>query len=602
MVSAAALSFSHSSSRADSGVALYMADVPTVMVRGSTLQGDGGAYFVTNNTVTVGDGDAAQPTVFRAGVAVVATPNSVKSNPAAYVGSWTAGASQNSASFTNAQFDQQSTQGVNLSSFMYDQGNYGPAGLFNDAANVSMRGGRADTTGNASPAIVSTDNSAGQQAYGPLLQVQPSPQGAARISTLGTGSHGVITNLGSQTTLTAALISTAGALANGVHTSDNDVLNPTLVLPTPRPTLTTIDGGTIQVAGAGASAVMLSNSPNSAANGLAKVVLKGALAISNTTADSRGIAVDGNASVVDGSALSGATINAGGMGVAMQQGLGQSVILANTSVSNGSGPLFFAGKTGSSAQPSSLQLNAVTASAAAGNNLLQAEGPSTLNASASASTLTGNVQAHKTDGTLVNLSLLNATTLTGTIDPVNVLIDASSQWVMTGASSVNDSANNGLVRFTLPATPPALTLTASGAMTGAGTYALNTQLGDSSSPSDRIVLDGASASASGSNLLSISNAAGSGALTSGNGILVVETRNGATTAPASFALAGPVSVVNGATLYSYSLHQVGQNWYLQSTAGPAPMPRPVPAMDSLGLLLLAGGLALLAWQRQRRAG
>jgi outer membrane autotransporter protein len=98
-----------------------------------------------------------------------------------------------------------------------------------------------------------------------------------------------------------------------------------------------------------------------------------------------------------------------------------------------------------------------------------------------------------------------------------------------------------------------------------GTVALNTRLGSDGAPSDLLIINGGAAT--GTSALRIANAGGAGALTTGNGILVVDTLNGATTAPGAFALgsrlvAGP---------YQYALYRSsvdGSNaeaWYLRST-------------------------------------
>ncbi|MDR2238822.1 MAG: hypothetical protein LBE33_00070, partial [Zoogloeaceae bacterium] len=76
-----------------------------------------------------------------------------------------------------------------------------------------------------------------------------------------------------------------------------------------------------------------------------------------------------------------------------------------------------------------------------------------------------------------------------------------------------------------------------------GTVVLDTFLGTDGSPSDVLVIDGGTAS--GNTFLTIKNTnivagVGAGALTLGNGILVVDAINNATTAPGSFSLAGPV--------------------------------------------------------------
>ncbi|KQW54135.1 autotransporter outer membrane beta-barrel domain-containing protein [Variovorax sp. Root411] len=155
---------------------------------------------------------------------------------------------------------------------------------------------------------------------------------------------------------------------------------------------------------------------------------------------------------------------------------------------------------------------------------------------------------------------------------------ASAHTVESGATldlagfsqTVASLANSGTV--SLVGTAPGTTLTVTGAYGGNnGVLRLGTFLGDSSSVSDRLVLDGASASASGRTSVQITQLGGLGALTTGNGIEVISARNGATTTAQTtkdaFSLAGG-HVDAGA--YEYRLHAAdasgaGENWYLRST-------------------------------------
>ena len=99
-----------------------------------------------------------------------------------------------------------------------------------------------------------------------------------------------------------------------------------------------------------------------------------------------------------------------------------------------------------------------------------------------------------------------------------------------------------------------------------GQIALNAQLGGDGSPSDQLVILGGKAS--GSSTLTVSNVGGMGALTPGNGILVVNPINGGSTSPGAFSLgnravAGP---------YEYTLFRGGRNgdtpdaYYLRTEA------------------------------------
>jgi outer membrane autotransporter protein len=155
---------------------------------------------------------------------------------------------------------------------------------------------------------------------------------------------------------------------------------------------------------------------------------------------------------------------------------------------------------------------------------------------------------------------------------------ASAHTVASGATldlagfsqTVASLANSGTV--SLVGTAPGTTLTVNGAYVGNnGVLRLGTFLGDSTSVSDRLVLNGASASASGRTSVQITQLGGLGALTTGNGIEVISALNGATTTAQTtrdaFTLAGG-HVDAGA--YEYRLHAAdasgaGENWYLRST-------------------------------------
>lgn len=159
-----------------------------------------------------------------------------------------------------------------------------------------------------------------------------------------------------------------------------------------------------------------------------------------------------------------------------------------------------------------------------------------------------------------SLSLVNSTTLTGIIDPTDVNIDQSSSWNITGDSLVDTLTNAGSIVF-VPSqgafTP--YTLTVTNLVGNGGTITLYTVAGDSSSPIDKVVIDGGQAT--GSTGLLVLNRGGLGAQTTGNGIAVIQAINGGTTDVGAFTLNQPL--VAGA--YSYSLYRnADQSWYLTS--------------------------------------
>jgi len=136
-------------------------------------------------------------------------------------------------------------------------------------------------------------------------------------------------------------------------------------------------------------------------------------------------------------------------------------------------------------------------------------------------------------------------------------------------------ANAGLVNMGTGTAPGTVLTTTSFTGTG-GTMAINTFLGADGSPSDRLVINGGAAT--GNTTVQVTNAGGPGAETTGNGILVVNAINGATTAPGAFALsAGELR----AGAFDYDLFRGGVNgsnpadWFLRSDFVAPPIVPPV---------------------------
>jgi outer membrane autotransporter protein len=204
----------------------------------------------------------------------------------------------------------------------------------------------------------------------------------------------------------------------------------------------------------------------------------------------------------------------------------------------------------------------------------------------------------------------------------NTFSAASVHSVASGATldlagfnqTVASLANSGTV--SLVGATAGTTLTVTGAYVGNnGVLRLGTAL-NGTGPSDRLVLNGATAVASGKTTVQITNLGGLGALTSGNGIEVITAQNGATTTAQTTKDA--FSLANGhvdAGAYEYRLYAAdangaGENWFLRSstTASPgAPTPSaPVVTYRAEASLYAAlagqlrqGNLAMLGDLRKR---
>lgn len=225
-----------------------------------------------------------------------------------------------------------------------------------------------------------------------------------------------------------------------------------------------------------------------------------------------------------------------------------------------------------------------------------------------------------------NLTLSGANTYAGTTQvnagtlsagAANALSASSAHSVAAGATldlagfsqRVASLDNSGTV--SLVGATPGTTLTVTGAYAGNnGILRLGAVL-NATGPSDRLVLDGAGASATGRTTVQVVNLGGLGALTTGNGIEVISALNGATTTAQgtkdAFALAGG-HVDAGAyeyRLYAADASGAGENWYLRSTTSggnpggpgtPGGLPTyriEVPLYAALGQQLRQGNLAML---------
>lgn len=155
-------------------------------------------------------------------------------------------------------------------------------------------------------------------------------------------------------------------------------------------------------------------------------------------------------------------------------------------------------------------------------------------------------------------------------------IDRTSAWEITGSSIVNVLESAGTISFASPGDNGFKTLMVKGDFTSDNSlFVLNSELGDDGSKTDRLVFEGAVA---GISRVSVNNAGGLGAMTRGNGIMVVDAALATSNA---FVQQGRIS----AGAYDYTLvagdrsGNFGGQWYLRSTYNPTPNPEPEPEPD-----------------------
>jgi outer membrane autotransporter protein len=284
---------------------------------------------------------------------------------------------------------------------------------------------------------------------------------------------------------------------------------------------------TISVTGGGSRGAFLQN-------GGAMTLSGGSLTTSG--GGSVGFLLQAGAGVTNTLNVSGTTINTAADAFAVQGGTGSITLTNGTTATGGNGILLSAAQNGGA--------------------------PAIVAFSADASQLTG---AIRTDSASTN----------------NVTLTGNTLWTMTGTSNLTNLSNSAsTIAFAAPSGDPTSfgsykTLTASNYIGAAGRITLNTYLADDSSPTDQLVINGGSAS--GSSAITVINTGGPGALTQSNGIPVVVTTNGGTTAAGAFHLGNVVE----AGPYTYLLFRGGiggnapDNWFLRSDFAVPPTP-PTP--------------------------
>ncbi|KUZ15025.1 autotransporter outer membrane beta-barrel domain-containing protein [Burkholderia diffusa] len=395
-----------------------------------------------------------------------------------------------------------------------------------------------------------------------------------QIGTTGNGADGLSsTGAGARIATDAStIVHTVGDNARGLFvTGANSTLaaNGTTVA-------TTGAGAQAIVAGSGATALLSGAKVSTAGASADGVVAQNGGRIGDTSSSIASAA--GNGATVDGGgvlALTGTTLKGATAGVlstdTLATGATSAVLVDGGSVASVAGPAFAA--RGGTVDIAVRNGTVVTA----GNGtLLNLANGSTATFSASAVNLTGDIVSDASS--TGNVFLTNGTTLTGKIDPVALNVDGTSTWRMTGSSVLSSLDNAGLVAFAAPSGAPTAagsyrTLTTGSYVGNGGTIALNTYLGADASPTDRLIVNGGTAT--GTTGLKIANTAGTGAQTTGDGIPVVVTANGGTTSASAFHLAGPVQ----AGAYEYRLYRGGQSdangWYLRSQLDPTDPGDPV---------------------------
>lgn len=444
------------------------------------------------------------------------------------------------------------------------------------AGNVTLDGGRLQVTGTA---FTGTARNLDIGAAGGGIEIVDPGLDFTASGALG-GSGGLVKSgagtltLAGTSTLTGATTVAAGTLRFGAP----DLLNPTAPIALANTAGATLDlngfnqtigslsgggtaGGELQLG----SATLTTGGDNTSTtfggtlSGSGDLVKQGTGTFTLTGANSYA----GGTSLTQGRIDVGANAALGTGALAMSGGTTLGLAADGLTVANN----VTLGAGGGGAVVDTGAFNGTLTGAVSGSGALVKEGSGTLTLAGTANTYTGATQ--------VDAGTLRA-------GAANALSAASATSVSAGATldlagfsqTVASLANSGTV--SLAGAAPGTTLTVTGPYTGNnGILQLGAVL-NATGPSDRLVLDGAGATASGRTTVQIINLGGLGALTTGNGIEVISALNGATTTAQTtrdaFSLAGG-HVDAGA--YEYRLYPAdasgsGENWYLRSTTGGLP--------------------------------
>jgi outer membrane autotransporter protein len=441
---------------------------------------------------------------------------------------------------------------------------------------------------------------------GGLVTLNGTGPGMGTVRTDGAGSNALFVGLSASDTRAASIttngmaIETFGANAGGVLVQQNK-LAVAATITTNDSTITTHGAGSVGLRSE-LFGTVISNRSTVLTEG---VGAHGALARDNssvtlnqTSVTTTGVAAHGAVAQEGGRILGdGATLNATGADavalLASSGGANPSVAsLTNSTLSSASGPAIgVAGKA-------NISLTGGTVTGASGQWLrVGGTGEFPALASAVATLLglpdpgTGVIDPSEplpvvpaTASGLANVVLsgvtVNGAVVTGPGSVTNLELRNNSVWNLTGNSNLTNLLNDpSMILFSPPVGGVFKTLTVNNYVGDGGSIiGLNTRLDGDGSPSDQLIINGGTAT--GQSGIRITNAGGQGALTTSDGIRVVQVINGGTTAPTAFTLSG--RAVAGP--FEYRLFRGGivdpndNNWYLRSTAEspipPGPQPTP----------------------------
>ncbi|MEN4918953.1 autotransporter outer membrane beta-barrel domain-containing protein [Achromobacter spanius] len=425
-------------------------------------------------------------------------------------------------------------------------------GIDNRAGRVTLQGGSVETFGdNAHGLYVSRE-------YGTAASIDAT---GTRVKTSGAGAVGALARVsGASVRLTNASVTTEGATAYGLFASGTD-------------SELTATGTAVTTSGAGASGLAMSNRT---------AVTLDSTQLAVRGAGAHGIWSYGTAADVTNNLLlkNGSRIDTtDGVGL-LASGGDHNFALRDTTVATRTG--------GDDNTGVLLQSRAVNVTSGGVTTVIQT---GRVNLDADASLMTGDVVA---DSGAIDIALKKASVLTGAlvartgqIDSMSV--DNTSAWNVRADSALGTLTNTGTVRFAAPNAQSGFKTLTVNNYAGGGTLVMNTQLGDDTSPTDKLVIDGGTTS--GTTGLRIMNANGTGGQTQ-QGIRLVQAINGGTTTADAFHLDSKSTGFRASTGtvalrgYDYSLVKGGNqgvesDWYLTSTYQPGTVSPIIPELPGV---------------------
>lgn len=456
---------------------------------------------------------------------------------------------------------------------------------------VARNTGQIQTSGT----VINTSGDFGHGAYAYAGGVIGMAGGS--VTTAGQNGRGIAVNdSGSQLNATDVTVQTSGLNAYGARAGANGALT---VL---RGSITTTGEGAhgVVASGAGATALLTGTSISASGTGAQGVVVFNAADITASGVTVSATAADGSALYMTDASGNGSTASfSGGSSltsaapptIAFASGSSH-LTLTDSTVRGGNLWLRVASDDayGAATRVRFSPGAAAAAAPPAGPDAVEAPVPFTPDVQSVSANSAGGVATIVASNTRITGAALTDPGSTSTVTLQNGTI-----WNMTGSSNLtNLSVDSSQILFSPPAAGTFKTLTVnnfagqggtlttagllrpSAATPGVALIGLNTVLAGDGAPSDRVVINGGTAN--GTTALRIANAGGAGALTTANGIQVVDAVNGGTTAATAFALDG--RAVAGA--YEYSLFRGstdGSNadaWYLRSEETPVPPTPPTP--------------------------